>query len=134
MVFFQISIVKRAFLFISIMVCAFLNTGCFNDEHYAPVALLKEIDRKMAPDFVKGAWRYRGARAIKKGVAIYIQIPDRLDISESQHKNYLVQTICPNRDEQEFWLTLARYELYIRTYNYVDRNYIEAKCPGSYLN
>lgn len=105
---------------------------CTDERNYASVALLKDVDREMAPQFVKGVWRYRGARAIDKGIAIYIQIPDRLDISASQHKDYIIQTICPDRDHDEFWQKLTRYDLFIRTYNYVDRNYIEARCPSNY--
>lgn len=106
-----------------------LLSACGEREHYAPVDLLKEVDRYMAPEFVKGVWRYRGARAIDEGIAVYIQIPDRLDISESQHKSYLIETICPKAEAIEFWRKLIRYDFYLRTYNYVERNYIEAKCP-----
>ncbi|WP_143869664.1 hypothetical protein [Catenovulum sediminis] len=107
-----------------------LLSACDNSSNqYAPVALLKEVDRHMAADFVQGVWRYRGARAVDEGIAVYIQIPDRLDISEKQHKIYLVETICPDETETDFWRKLIRYDLYIRTYNYVDRNYTQAKCP-----
>ncbi|GEM_PF-3261933 len=111
----------------------FLIPGLFacgdSQLEYAPVAMLKEVDRKMAQEFVKGNWRYRGARAVDEGIAIYIQIPERLDISDEQHKDYLIKTICPKKDDIDFWRKVIGYQLYLRTYNYVDRNYTQARCP-----
>ncbi|MCU4674615.1 hypothetical protein N7931_03120 [Catenovulum sp. 2E275] len=105
-------------------------SACGDNIHeYAPVAMLKEVDRQMAPEFVKGNWRYRGARAVDEGIAVYIQIPERLDISDDQHKDYLIKTICPKLDNLEFWRKVIGYRLFIRTYNYVDRNYTQALCP-----
>ena len=116
------------------LIIVFLLTSllfaCGDSQHeYAPVAMLKEVDRQMASEFVKGVWRYRGARAVDEGIAVYIQIPERLDISDAQHRDYLVQTICPKKDDVEFWRKIIGYQLYIRTFNYVDRNYTQARCP-----
>lgn len=109
--------------------CLLLLACSDNNHEYAPVAMLKEVDREMASDFVTGVWRYRGARAVDEGIAVYIQIPDRLDITDKQHIDYLIQTICPKKENVTFWRKIIGYQLYIRTYNYVDRTYWEAKCP-----
>ncbi|AWB67615.1 hypothetical protein C2869_14720 [Saccharobesus litoralis] len=99
-------------------------------EEYAERPTLKKVDQLFAPKFVRGEWRYRGAKAIDKGIAAYIQIPERIGLSDKQHKNYVLVTICPKAQDKEFWQGVYPYKLFIRTYNYVDRNYIETPCPS----
>lgn len=126
--YFSQILTRHKWLLVS-LVCLF-SLSCSDNKHeYAPVAMLKEVDKEMASDFVKGVWRYRGARAVDEGIAVYIQIPDRLDITDKQHIDYLIQTICPKKDNVGFWRKIIGYQLYIRTYNYVERTYWQAQCP-----
>ncbi|WP_111977381.1 hypothetical protein [Algibacillus agarilyticus] len=105
--------------------------GCTDSvDEYAPRTTLIKVDKLLAPYFVSGEWRYRGARPTDQGIAAYIQVPDRIELSEKQHKNYILLTVCPDKTVAYFWHDIFPYELYIRTYNYVDRNYIETHCPS----
>lgn len=113
-----------------ILVCGggFLVACEQSDAGFPPHQLLRDVDKILAPNYVRGEWRYRGARAGAQAVIIYIQIPERLDMDDQQHKNYLRQAVCPNVNDKNIWAILGNYQLYIRTFNYVERNYTEAHC------
>ncbi|NTS76090.1 hypothetical protein HR060_04340 [Catenovulum sp. SM1970] len=112
----------------------FLSACSEHVDEYAQRPTLKKVDKVLAPQFVSGEWRYRGARAIEKGIAAYIQIPDRIELSDNQQREYIQMTICPKIEEMAFWESILPYKLYIRTYNYVDRNYVETYCPSPFHN
>ncbi|WP_017445435.1 hypothetical protein [Gayadomonas joobiniege] len=118
---------KNNFILFVILLSSLL--GCQEQvDNLPPHKVLSEVDRIWAPDFVQGFWRYRGARAGQGAVIVYIQIPEALDMNESQHKTYLVEAVCPDEKMASLWHLIQGYQLYIRTFHYVERTYIEALC------
>ncbi len=115
-----------------LLLIVFISSCAESVDEYAQKPTLKKVDRIMAPHFVSGEWRYRGARAIDKGIAAYIQIPDRTGLEDKQHINYVQVTVCPKVNLTDFWEDIFPYALYIRTYNYVDRHYLETYCPSPF--
>ena len=91
---------------------------------------IKAVNTKFYANFSMGGWYYKGAKAINGTINAYIQIPDRLDMSQQDQKNYLRQAICPASSKMEFWQELDGIPLSVHIYTFNKKFTVYAHCDN----
>lgn len=59
-----------------------------------------QVERAARKLFSKGSWHYKESKLESNVIHIFIEIPAPLDLSVSQQKNYIRQSVCPKFGNQ----------------------------------
>lgn len=92
--------------------------------------VLKTVNSAFYKSFRGGDWYYQGAQQVNGSINAYIQIPEKLDMSQSNQKRYLRQAICPSADKVHLWRTLENVPLSVHIYTYNKKFTVFAKCEN----
>ncbi|UAA37353.1 hypothetical protein KIH87_11525 [Paraneptunicella aestuarii] len=124
----------------TVVLASTMLTGCiqsnaaekFAYSSTAPVSesAIKAVNSSFYTNFAAGGWYYKGAEAINGTINAYIQIPSRLDMNQSDQKNYLRQAICPSTAKKEFWNQLQGIPLSVHIYTYNKKFTVYAHCEN----
>ncbi|WAJ71342.1 hypothetical protein [Catenovulum adriaticum] len=93
-----------------------------------PKTIVQNVKQTFQAKFVYGDWRFQGTEVTNNSINAYIQIPNKLDMSEDQQQAYINQMICPAAQQTDFWNELATHELWVHIYTYDKRSSVQAQC------
>lgn len=95
-----------------------------------PKAIVQNVKQTFQAKFVYGDWRFQGTEVTNNSINAYIQIPNKLDMSEDQQQAYINQMICPTAQQTDFWNELATHELWVHIYTYDKRSSVQSQCKN----
>ncbi|KXI29766.1 hypothetical protein [Paraglaciecola hydrolytica] len=137
---------KRFSITISLLLLAL--SGCMQNQYAAdfrtpfpPIAdsriaatdnTVKMVNAVFYQSFIGGEWQYQGSTNLKNSINAYIQIPERLDMSEEAQENYLQQAICPAAQHEKMWQALNDKTLVVHIYTYKRKYSLYANCINPY--
>ena len=130
----------KSIIFAPIAAAMALLTGCiqssaaekFAYSERAPISetAIRAVNTSFQMSFSMGGWYYKGAEAINGTINAYIQIPDSLDMSRNDQKNYLRQAICPSTHQKTFWQQLKGIPLSVHIYTFNKKFTVYAHCDN----
>ena len=89
---------------------------------------LRRVDRTFYAAFQLGEWRYTGANARSGQVNAFIQMPQRLALSNAVQQQYIQQVLCPGEDNLELWHQLKNVDLQLHIYTQSKQKTVSATC------
>lgn len=130
----------RSTIFATVTAAMALLTGCiqssaaekfaYPDQVDISETAIRAVNTSFQMSFSMGGWYYKGAEAMNGTINAYIQIPNRLDMSQSDQKNYLRQSICPSAHQTEFWQQLKGIPLSVHIYTFNKKFTVYAHCEN----
>lgn len=125
------SYVDKVVLCIGVMLAVLTLSGCMQgkvatDFEYSFVTVdgviaptdntLKLVNAVFYQNFIGGEWRFKGSTRINDTINAYIQIPQQLDMSQSEQENYLQVAICPSAQNKALWSEIQGNKLAVHIY------------------
>ncbi|WP_143872767.1 hypothetical protein [Catenovulum sediminis] len=98
-----------------------------------PSDVLTLVNQTFQSNFVYGDWRFQGTQVINNSINAYIQIPDKLELSEKQQKQYIQMVICPSQDKAQMWLTTRDYPIWVHLYTHDKKYGVYAQCTNPHI-
>ncbi|AWB67528.1 hypothetical protein C2869_14245 [Saccharobesus litoralis] len=80
--------------------------------------------------FVGGNWYYMGTESEPGLVKAYIQIPERMEMNETQTSTYIQVALCPSRGYKTLWQSLDTTQLEVHLYSTVKSSSVSAVCKA----
>ena len=91
---------------------------------------LKRVNHSFKTSFMMGDWYYQGAQVVKGSINAYIQIPAKLDMKLEYQQNYLRQSVCPSKEQHDFWQEMGQMSLFVHIYTFNKKFSVHAECAN----
>lgn len=106
-----------------------------SNDYAVPTAtqpLIKLINQTFYVSLSNGDWLYKGAKGKHRVIDAYIQIPNKLTMSEQNQRAYLQQIICPTTANDYLWRALKHHntQLSVHIYTANRKQSIGAECKN----
>lgn len=97
------------------------------------VSAQNKITRYFSKQFMIGSWQFKKAQFDGGKVKVFISIPQKLAMSESELEDYIQHSLCPPMSSK-LWLDINQHNLYINLFVGSPRRGDVAKCnnPNSH--
>lgn len=89
--------------------------------------MLKVVNLTFRSSMMGGDWRYQGAQAVNGTINAYIQIPEKLNMSQSRQENYLRMSLCPSSNKP-MWKQIKGIPLSVHVYTMNKKHTVFANC------
>lgn len=92
--------------------------------------MLKSVNSAFRTTILGGDWYYQGAQAVNGTINVYIQIPDKLNMSRDEQEKYLKMSLCPSSAKKYMWQKIKDVPLSVHVYTMNKSHTVFAHCDN----